>query len=354
MTERHDKFHEIKAAVNQTYRLLCTLIPDLSIKAFRRFFLYHFRKTLLGQPIPYYMDIAVTNRCQCQCIHCYSYNQREDKRRELTISEIKAFLDQARRLGAFIASFTGGEPLLREDITEIIRYAHDLGFMTRLNTNALLLDRKMASQLKNAGLHQCAVSLDDADPKIHDRLRNVPGSHQKAIQGLKILGEFQIYAMVLAYVSKRTLASGLEKTIDLAKESGARSILLFPAIASGRWAETFEHVLAREEMARVRNLQDFQVVHLEMPSIHSICDAQKKFVLYLTPHGDLTPCPFVPYVIGNIKDFSLSAMWHHYVLRLNLAQRGFCPLNNEESREKFKRYIQSVSEGLRKSFPSST
>jgi MoaA/NifB/PqqE/SkfB family radical SAM enzyme len=73
-------------------------------------------------------------------------------------------------------AFSGGEPPLREDIVELVRHAHDIGLLTRISTNGLLLDRELVSRLKRAGLTPCGVSIDDADPETHDRLRGLLGA----------------------------------------------------------------------------------------------------------------------------------------------------------------------------------
>jgi len=338
-----DRFYELQARLNQLVRLADSLISNWSFRILRQFAKYHYRHGLLRRPVPYYFSLAITNKCQGRCIHCYSYPQRKDDRSELTTSEFMSVIDQAGRLGAFLIIFTGGEPLLRDDLTKLVRRAHDQGLLTRLNTNGWLLDRKIIAALKKAGLNQCAVSLDDADPAIHDQLRGMPGHHRKTLECLRALQEFNVYTLVNIYVSKRHLASGLEKTVACAKDNGADGIIFLPAVASGRWDKAFDFVPNHDDMAEIRRFQDFFSVHMEQCSSRSKCDALNKFVIYLTAQGDLTPCPFVPYVIGNIKDHPLEEMWRQYCDGLTLVKRGECTMNDPACRRELERYVKSVA-----------
>jgi MoaA/NifB/PqqE/SkfB family radical SAM enzyme len=293
------------------------------------------------------LSLAVTNRCQGHCIHCYSYLQRKEERPELTTAELKSVIDQARWLGVFQIIFSGGEPLLREDIPELVRHARGKGILTRLNTNSLLLDRETAAALKKAGLDQCALSLDDADPETHDKLRGMPGHHARTLENLKMLREFGIFSLVNIYISTRHLASGPEKTFALARNAGARGIVILHAVASGRWEQAFDQVLDADGMARVRELQDLTTVQMELSSSRRVCDALKKFVLYMTAQGDLTPCPFVPYAIGNIREHSLDEMWRCFCEGVSPARRGGCPMNDLPGRALLEAVVASASERLR-------
>ena len=341
-----DRFYELQARLNQSVRLADSLISNGSFRILWQFFKYHYRHGLLRKPVPYYFSMAVTNRCQGHCIHCYSHPQRKDNRSELTTPEFLSVIDQAAGLGAFLIIFTGGEPLLRDDVTELVRRAHDKGFLTRLNTNGWLLDRKTIAALKKEGLNQCAVSLDDADPETHDRLRGMPGHHRKTLESVRVLREFNVYTLVNIYVSKRHLASGLEKTVACAKASGADGIIFLPAVASGRWDQAFDCVPDQNDMAEIRRFQDFFSVHMEQCSSRSKCDALNKFVIYLTAQGDLTPCPFVPYVIGNIKDHPIEEMWRRYCEGLILMKRGECTMNDPAYRSELERHVKSVAKSL--------
>jgi MoaA/NifB/PqqE/SkfB family radical SAM enzyme len=263
--------------------------------------------------------------------------------------QFKSVIDQAKQLGALYITFSGGEPLLREDTVELVEHAHGKGLLTRINTNGLLLDRERVSKLKKAGLTQCGVSIDDADPHTHDRLRGVAGAHKKVLQGIKNLREFNIPCQILVYASKRNVTSGLEKVINLGRQLGVLSVYILFPVAIGRWDGAFEQLLTKEEKARVRELQDLTFVHVEIPTSRAMCAVFAKSVLFVSPQGDVTPCPFIPYVIGNIKNHTLEELWHCYSAKLSGGYRGDCVLNSTEHREVLQRHVESVARTLRRS-----
>jgi AdoMet-dependent heme synthase len=344
---RLDRRLEFQASVNSAVRLAGYIASNWSWRSLTHFLGYFYRKSVLRKPVPFYLSLAVTNRCQGRCVHCYSYLQRDDDRSELTTAELKSVIDQAARLGVFQIILTGGEPLLRKDIIELVRHARQRGIMVRLNTNSLLLDRGTAIALKKAGLSQCALSLDDSDPETHDRMRGLPGHHARTLANLKMLREIGLFSLVNVYISRRHLESGPEKTIALAKNAGARGIVILPAVASGRWDREFDQVPDEKEMAGIRELQDLTMVFTERPSDRSICDALKKFVLYVTAQGDLTPCPFVPYAVGNIKEHALDEMWRLFCEAIPSERKSGCPMNSPSGRVFLGAIVASASAGLR-------
>jgi len=345
MTLLNRHFGGLSAAGSVVYRLLSLYFSNRSLRAWQVLFSHLCRK-MVGGVSPVFIAIAPTYRCQCNCVHCYASAPERDTKNELETSEIKSAIDQARRLGVLQAVFSGGEPLLREDIAELVRYAHNAGLLTRINTNGLLLDRERVSKLKEAGLTQCGVSIDDADPDIHDRLRGRPGLYRKAIEGIKNLREFNIPCRILTYASKRNITSGLEKIIALGRRLRVTSIYIFFPMAVGRWDCAFDEVLTEEEKAKVRALQDLTFVYLELPTPRSMCCVFTKSVIYVSATGDVTPCPFVPYVIGNIKEDTLNNMWYRYCAKLSIEYRGGCPMNDVHYREALQRHVESVSRSL--------
>jgi len=302
---------------------------------------------MLGKPVPIIIDIAPTYRCQCNCVHCSIKAYSADRQSELDTSQIKSIIDEAWQLGVLEMIFSGGEPLLREDIVELVRHANTRGMITRLNTNGLLLNRERVSELKQAGLSQCGVSIDDADPEIHDKLRGVKGAYEKALAGMKNLREFGIFFQILTYASKQNIPSGLEKIISLGRDLGALAVYIFLPTAAGRWIVAFNQVLTETERAKVRELQDLTFVRLELPTASTMCPALDQLFFYVTAQGDVTPCPFAPFVIGNIRDHKLDDLWYRYSTALNVVCRGDCPVNDVCNRETLKRQIQSIAISLR-------
>jgi len=336
----------INAAVNRSYRSLRQFCANRSVAAWKRLVRFNYRRHVLRQPIPLIMDISATYRCQCRCVHCCAEAFRGSGAAELKTEEIKNLIDQASRLGVVQIVFSGGEPLLRKDILELIRYAHDAGMMIRLNTNGLLLKPRVVLNLKRAGLDICAVSIDDAAPQVHDKLRGVPGLHKKALEGIALLRKAGVFFNILTYASKRNVTAGLEKIVALARRHGALSVLVYFPVAVGRWEGKFEQALNADEREKVRKLQDFRTVYMELPTADTLCYTYEKSIFYVSAYGDITPCPVVPYSLGNIREQSLDKIWRRWTEHLNLVWRGNCPMNEPRGREELKKYVESLPQGM--------
>ncbi len=293
------------------------------------------------------MTIAPTFRCQCQCVHCYAFKRCEDARDELTTAQVKRVLDEARELGVLQVAFSGGEPLLRRDIVELVAYAHDLGLLTRLRTNGLLLSSDRASQLKQAGLTMCGVSIDDAEPAVHDHLRGLPGLHAKAIEGMHYLTDAGVLCEVLTYASRRNVPDGLKRIIAFAMERGAASVFVFFPAATGRWRGASDQVLSDEQKKQVWDLQDLGRVHVELSGPQRTCCVFEKSLLYVSAYGDVTPCPFVPYVMGHLRTHSLSEIWQRFCAEPIDPFRGDCVLNDARGSEQLRMHLETIEADLR-------
>ena len=261
---------------------------------------------------------------------------------ELTTAEIKRLLDEARALGVIEIIFSGGEPLLRPDMIELVRHASDLGLLTRLNTNGLLLNRETVSALKEAGVSLCAVSVDSADPAEHDRLRGMPGLHQQLTEGIRLLREFRVPCQILTYASKESIPDGLKRTIAYARSLRVLAIFIFFPMAVGRWEGAFDQVLNDTQRRQVRDLQDMTFVHLEIPSPATQCCSYAGRTFYVTASGDATPCPFVPFVGGSVHDMSIAQLWMSYREGVRLDFRGECPMNFPAARDELEERMRAV------------
>jgi MoaA/NifB/PqqE/SkfB family radical SAM enzyme len=260
----------------------------------------------------------------------------------MSTEEMKDAIDQIKALGTLLLIISGGEPLLRKDILDLVAHAHKIGLLTRISTNGFLLTKELVVELKRAGLNQCGVSIDDADPDTHDRLRGLPGSFDKAVQGLRYLSDYKINSKILAYASRRLVTEGLERIIDLGRQLNVMSVWILMPVAAGRWADSHQEILTEEEMARVRSLYDLKFVHFEFPKAKTMCCAYDKALIYICPNGDVTPCPYVPYEMGNIRKEPLSDIWRRHVSLLQLESRGECPMNEKKAREALRTHTDTV------------
>jgi radical SAM protein with 4Fe4S-binding SPASM domain len=144
----------------------------------------------LGRPLtgPILATAVVTYRCNYRCTMCRlperSRLHRERGVEELTTAEWLEVIRGLRRVGATALGITGGEPLLRPDIMEILRSAHDRGLITHLNTNGHLLSEETCARLLDTGVDSVNISLDGCEARIHDRIRGREGSFDRILEGV--------------------------------------------------------------------------------------------------------------------------------------------------------------------------
>lgn len=139
----------------------------------------------------------ITEKCNLKCPHCFA----EDHRKELGTEDCKEVLRQAKAHNCVRVILCGKEPLLRNDIFEILDYIKELGMDVELMTNGILVDQSVLNKLKNAGVTRVQISLDGFE-KTHDSLRGLEGAYDYAINSLQLLFDNDFKASVNSVVLK--------------------------------------------------------------------------------------------------------------------------------------------------------
>ena len=181
---------------------------------------------------PLRMDLALTFRCQNDCVHCYAGGPHETP--ELTTQQWKEAIDNLSDIGVFILTFTGGEPTLREDLPELLLYAQNKGMVTGLITNGRRLkDKTFVDELEKSGLDFVQVTLESHKPEVHDLMTASKGSWKETVTGIKNAVNSQIYVTTNTTLSKHN-ASGFLDTIDFIKGLGVNAFGCNGLIYSGK------------------------------------------------------------------------------------------------------------------------
>ena len=248
-----------------------------------------------------------TNACNLACAHCYR-DSGEAAERELSTEEGLRLIDEIARAGFQIMIFSGGEPLLRPDILELIRHARDCGLRPVLGSNGTLLSLEMARALKDAGLMAAGISLDSLDAVKHDRLRGQKGAWQAAVMDWN--------------------ADEICAITDFAVESGARGHHIFFLVPTGRGEKIEGSALPRRDYENTlrRIMEKARTVPIEIkptcaPQFIRVADTvghSQRFrqgclagtsYCIISPRGDVQPCAYLDLPLGNVRDLPFDRIW---------------------------------------------
>ncbi|MHB8172325.1 MAG: putative heme d1 biosynthesis radical SAM protein NirJ2 [Thermincolia bacterium] len=267
-----------------------------------------------------------TNQCNMFCEHCYrDAGAKADE--ELSTEQGKALLDEIAKAGFKIMIFSGGEPLMRDDIYELVEHAVKLGMRPVFGTNGTLITLEVACRLKEAGAMGVGISLDSVDPVKHDKFRAFPGAWEGAIQGMKNCREaglpFQIHTTVVDWNMDEVL-----DITDLAVELGAMAHHIFFLVPTGRAVKIEEESLRAEQYEEL--LTKIMKKQLEVPiELKPTCAPQFMRIAkemgmdlrfsrgclagthycIISPMGDVQPCAYLNMKLGNVKEIPFSEIW---------------------------------------------
>ena len=166
--------------------------------------LIHQKLMHLEQFVPLVMSWNVTRECNMKCSHCYINATEKKLANELTTQEGKNLMDQICKVSKPLLILSGGEPLLRPDIYELIEYGASKGLKMGLGSNGSLIDDEVAHKLKAAGIATVSISLDSHIPAQHDEFRGVVGAWEKAVNACKALRKNNVLVQVNTTLTQRT------------------------------------------------------------------------------------------------------------------------------------------------------
>ncbi len=264
--------------------------------------------------LPKVLTVALTYRCPCHCVHCgiSDYRRKDDK--ELSSEEVKGLIDDSGRVRSIVqVTFTGGEPLVRSDIYDLVAYSKKSGLFTKIDSNAVFLDKEKLTRLKEAGIDRVGISIDHYQEEAHDTLRDHKGLFQKVMAAVRLCGELKISCYLQTYTTRQRMEQGgLEKILDLAQGLNVDKIKVQTPALIGTMRHQSEAALRHEDfVALARILSRYKSAYVES-EVFSPLD-YKKFCrlnfnsnVHITSYGDVLPCCWLPLSFGNVREASLS------------------------------------------------
>jgi radical SAM protein with 4Fe4S-binding SPASM domain len=290
---------------------------------------------------PYRMDLALTYRCNNQCMHCYAGGPR--KTAELSKEEWMTVIDKLHALGIPQVVFTGGEPTLREDLAELIAYTQKVELVSGLVTNGRKLsDKAYLQTLIDAGLDHVQITVESHDAAVHDRISGHVGSWEETVQGLRNALSSTIYTVTNTTLSKLNVAD-VDKTIDFLHSLGVKRFACNSLIYSGKApaiAESFaleeaglEPVLngIREKAGKLgmeftwyTPTEYCEINPLQLELGIKSCSACR-INMAIEPDGTVIPCQsYTIAPLGNILRDSWKKIWNHPVC-IKVRERKYAP-----------------------------
>ena len=302
----------------------------------------------------------VTGACNLRCIHCHA-TSGQAAADELSTDEDKKLIDQLAAESEFrTLIYTGGEPLVRPDIFELLRHSQKAGLANIIATNGTLIDEEMAFKLKDHGVVCNAISFDAANPSIHDMVRNKAGSFDLAMRAVVATKKAGILLQINTTAMEYNMPH-LPELIDFADSSGAGILLMYQLVAVGRGEK-----IEKATLKKTANKYLSELISLKQKTAKTIiepvagpqywpfllekggirgglplklagqvfhgCSAGRGFV-YVKANGDVWPCPFVEVSGGNIRGKSFHDIYTGSTLFNDLRRReeklkglcGECP-----------------------------
>jgi len=276
---------------------------------------------------PLRMDLALTFRCQNNCVHCYAGGPHETE--ELTTEQWKTVIDRLHQIGVFILTFTGGEPTLRDDLPELLQYAQNKGIVTGLVTNGRRLkDKNYVKTLEGTGLDFVQVTLESHKAEIHDLMTETKGSWKETVAGIKSIIPTKIYATTNTTLSQYNASDFLE-TIDFIKELGVAGFGCNSLIYSGKASEINDKFVVsvdtlKELLPKVHDKANqlglkflwytpTQYCHFDPVSLGlgvKSCTAAM-VNMCIGPNGDVYPCQSYFESLGNMLKDDWPKIWNH-------------------------------------------
>lgn len=270
-----------------------------------------------GTIVPEIATIAVTNNCHYDCEYCSVFNK--------TVSDLPASLliqtiHSLQEMGVYHFSLTGGEPLLRRDLADIIS-SIDHRSIVKLFSTGYSLTKEKARALKEAGLFSINISLDNKDPRKHDAGCHYNGAFEIALNAIQYSQAASLVTCVATIATKERIHSGeIFRFLEFMKELGVDEVTIFEPVPVGKLAFCDDAILGEDERILLKSLhkEANKTQNNKYPRIFSFPYVESSEYmgcgagcsrLHITALGEVMPCDFIPVTFGNIQEENIETIW---------------------------------------------
>jgi len=303
-----------------------------------------------GSRTPHIVSLAFNYECQCKCTHCCSEKYRGMSPSDyLTKEQAIDCMKQATDMGTTTFILGGGEPMLRDDLPQIISALDKNKATVTIFTNGEYLTDEKARELADSQVYGIFVSIDSATPKNHDQIRQRPGLFQKAIEAIENCKRHNIPVGISTVCTREGIADeDLLKLIEIGKELDVFEIFVLDVVATGNLLEADQVILDDAERLTIEQVMDDcakkegypNIIHESMlfklayPCVQG-CPAGT-IMMHLRADGRVSPCDFMPRYYGNVKEEDLSVIWKRMIQDRAFADFSpACRMNDKTFRDNY-------------------
>jgi len=274
----------------------------------------------MGLRAPVNVTWEITLKCNLHCVHCLS-DAGVSAGNELTTRECRTIVDQLTALKVFQVNIGGGEPFVRDDFLDLLKYCHERGLVTCVSTNGMLIDDGFAKRLSRLKMFYLQVSLDGSTADVNDRIRG-KGTYKKIMEAIECFARQGVRFSINAVLT-RTNYSQLDELRKLANGYGAelrvsrfrpsgRAKESRDSLGPEKWQlESFAEWLEGHNLVRTGDSFFCLTSENRRRKGLDMCGAAK-MTCCISPTGDVYPCAFLqerPFLAGNVRDDSFKDMW---------------------------------------------
>lgn len=320
---------EKPAFVDDDKVIASTWLPPIPSKAFNRLLLAE-TQIALGRYIPETVSFEITRNCKCNCEHCVVSGGEGD----LELETIKRAIDDVLDMGAMVIVFTEGDPMMREEIYELIEYVDKERAIVNMYTPGTEMTPENARRLKEAGLHNLLISAYSTDPAKHDAVRRLDGAFEIATNAMRMGLEAGLLVTMATHVSPKNIDE-LPAMYELARDIGVHEFSLWESVPKKK----DDPIISEDDRQKVLEMYHrinstkggpriFANSYFEGEMLG--CMAGQRW-MHVCVDGLVKPCPYIPFSYGNIQDSSIKDIWAKIRKDKQFrGQRGTCLMQERE------------------------
>ena len=340
----NSRLQEEKPALLQEDRVIASAwLPPIPSPVFKRLIFAEIQ-IALGKYIPETVSIELTRQNSSR----YPPGTIED---ELDTGTIKRIIDEALELGTFIITFTENDPLLREEVFELIKYVDKKRAIVNCSTWGTDFSKETAFRLKEEKLHSLMVGIYSTNPEKHDAIRKSEGAYERAVSAIKLALEAGLVVVMTTHASPSNIHE-LPALYSLASELGVHEFSVWEAMPKTR----NEHVLTDEDRKDILEMYQRINASPEGPRMFANTYFEGQMLgamagrrwMHITADGDVKPSPYPPFSFGNVKEEPLKELWQRirsypYFQK----QKNLTPMHDPE----FLEFVDRIPAGAKLPYP---